>query len=228
MMKLKRMNWQMLVLIACLFSSTAYAQTSGDIQLQIRLRYSDGTAVTDETVILQRLPEGEAQACKTNTIGECTWQVRHGLYQLIFERPLDDVSAVAVSEGGLRGFGITVGDASITYHFTFYSDGHVYFDAAPEAAVPSPIIPEGDILQGGIVSTPPQPVMTDAPIEETPMPEQAVVTDTAVRNPSPRLWRFILLICGGLIIGGGFHLWSRQSTNRKSKIKNRKSESRHD
>lgn len=217
MMKVKRMNWQMLVLITCLFSGTAYAQTSGDIQLHIRLRYSDGTAVTDETILLQRLPEEETQACKTSTFGACTWPVRRGLYQLIFERPLDDISSLAVSEGGLRGFGITVGDTSITYHFTFHSDGHVYFDAAPEAAVPAPIIPVGDLLHGGTLPTktpfPPPHVVEGVTITATPSIAYAAEGDTVVNEKPGRSWQLFLFIAAGLFIGGGLYHWSQAKRN---------------
>jgi len=194
-------------LIGCLFLWTgiAFAQTTGDIQLQIRLRNSDGTAVTGETIILQRLPEEEpiTPDCTTDANGECTWYVKRGLYQLLFERPLDDISALAVAEGGLRGFGITVGEEDITYHFTFHSDGRVYFDAAPEAAVPSPIIPSLDALHSG---TAPTPALNDEPVEETPTPEPANASDTAVDTASGKSWRLILFIGGGLVIGGGLHL----------------------
>jgi hypothetical protein len=211
-MKMKRTSWLILGLMGCLFFGNAFAQTGGDIQLQIRLRHNDGTAVIEETVILQRFPEEESKSrdCTTDVNGICTWFVRRGLYQLLFERPLDDISALALAEGGLRGFGITVGDESITYHFTFHSDGRVYFDAAPEAAVPSPIIPVGDLLHGGTLSTatpspPPHPA-EGVTVSVIPSAEQVAVENTAVNNAPSNPWRFILLISGGLIIGGGIHL----------------------
>lgn len=213
-MKLKRINWIFWGLISYLLlsSGSAFAQTSGDSQLQIRLRNSDGTAVVGETVILQWLPEEEPifPDCTTDAKGECTWYVRRGLYQVLFERPLDDISALAVAEGGLRGLGITVGDEDITYHFTFHSDSRVYFDAAPEAAVPSPIIPIGDTLHGGTAPTAAPPMVNDEPVAETPTPEPTNTPDTAVDTVSGSSWRLILFISGGLVIGGGLHLWSRK------------------
>lgn len=200
-----------------LLAGIAEAQTAGDTRLQIRLRYSDGTAVAGETVILERLPEEEPYPdCTTDANGECTWRVRRGLYQVLFTRPLDDISALAVAEGGLRGFGITVGDEPITYHFTFHSDGRVYFDAAPETAVPSPIIPEGDVLHGGTAPTPTLTVTRDEPVEETATLEPTGVPDTAVDTTSGSSWRLILFIAGGLVIGGGLHFLRLRSGLRLS------------
>lgn len=227
---MKRTHWvaSWLPFWLVLLAGIAEAQTDGDIRLQIRLRYSDGTAVAGETVILQRLPEEEpiAQAlrqaqgdnCETDTNGECTWYVGRGLYQVLFERPLDDISALAVAEGGLRGFGITVGDEDIAYHFTFHSDGRVYFDAAPEAAVPSPIIPVGETLHGGAAPTPVPTSEQRIDVTPTRLPEQAGVEKPDANPTSSTPWRFLLFIGGGLVIGGGLHLWSRkrQSPKRKS------------
>ncbi|MAU00625.1 MAG: hypothetical protein CL608_26065 [Anaerolineaceae bacterium] len=138
---------------------------------------------------------------------------------MLFERPLDNISSLAVAEGGLRGLGITVGDQDIAYHFTFHSDGRVYFDAAPEAAVPSPIIPVGDVLHDGTAPTPTLTVTRDEPVEETPMPEPTSAPDTAVRTTSGSSWRLILFIAGGLVIGGGLHLWSRKKQTSGQKTK---------
>ena len=233
-MRRKQLNWlaSWLPFLLAMFVGIAEAQIADNTRLQIRLRASDGTAVVGETVILERLPEEEPVIleCTTDTHGECIWTVRRGLYQVLFERPLDGISALAVAEGGLRGLGITVGDEDITYHFTFHSDGRVYFDAAPEAAVPSPIIPAGEALHGGIVPTPVLPVVNDELMEEMPTPESTSTPDTAVRTTSGSSWHFILFIGGGLIIGGSLHWWSRhpqQLSNRQSSIKNRKSESPH-
>jgi hypothetical protein len=221
-MEQKRMKWVILIITGWLFLRTGgvLAQPSGDTQLQIRLRYSDGTAVMGERIILQRLPEEEpvlpaprqapGDKCTTDANGECAWIVGRGLYQVLFTRPLDDISALAVAEGGLRGFGVTVGDTSITYYFTFHSDGRVYFDAAPEAAVPSPIIPVGDVLHGGTAPTPTMTVIEDEPVEETPTPEPTSTPDTSARTTSGSLWHLVLFITSGLVIGSGLHLWSRK------------------
>ena len=170
----------------------------------IRLRYDDGTAVTGETVILQRLPEEQdiESTCITDDNGECSWAVGRGLYQVLFTRPLDDISALAVAEGGLRGFGITVGDEPITYHFTFHNDGRVYFDAAPEASAPSPIIPSPDALHGGAAPSPAPSVMGTEAVPGTATPEPTALPETAVETTSGNSWRLILFIGGGLAIGG--------------------------
>ena len=210
--------WLSVWLVA--LAGLAEVQAAGTVRLQIRLRHSDGTAVTGESIILQRLPDEEpvTPTCTTNSEGECTWQVRRGLYQLLFDRPLDDITALALAEGGLNGLGITVGDEPITYSFTFHSDGHAYFDAAPEAAVPSPIIPVGEMLHGGVAPTPTSPAMDDQPLTETPTIEPTTSPETAVDTPPDNTWHFLLFIAGGLIIGGSIHWWSskRQSINRKS------------
>ena len=222
-MRRKQLNWlaSWLPFFLAMLVGVAEAQTAGDTRLKIRLRASDGTAVVGETVILERLPEEEPilPQCTTDAHGECTWYVGRGLYQVLFTRPLDDISALAVAEGGLRGLGITVGDEDITYHFTFHSDGRVYFDAAPEAAVPSPIIPVGDHLHGGTAPTPTLTVIEDEPVKETATPEPTDTPDTAVAPPSGSSWRLILFIAGGLVIGGGLHLWSRKKQTSGQKTK---------
>lgn len=230
-MKQNRMVWMMLVLTGWLIVWTegAFAQASGELDLRIRLRASDGTAVAGETVILERLPEAEPYpACITDNHGQCAWRVGRGLYQVLFARPLDDISALAVAEGGLRGLGVTVGDSSIVYHFTFHSDGRVYFDAAPEAAVPSPIIPVGELLHGGIVPTSRPSDSEGKPAAETPTPAPTKASDATTGPTFSGPWRLLLFIGGGLVIGGGFHRWSRRRQhilNRQSSIANRQSES---
>ncbi|MCA9918841.1 MAG: hypothetical protein KC445_12860 [Anaerolineales bacterium] len=192
-------------------------QAAEPISLTVQLRRSDGTAVTHEPVSLERLPDEEpiTPACQTDTNGRCTWPVGRGLYQLLFERPLDTISELALAEGGLRGFGVTVGEANITYHFTVHSDGRVYFDAAPEAAVPSPVIPVGEALHGGVVPTEvPLAIVTES-VGPTPTPEGVSMPETAVASPSASSpsgsgWRLLLFIGGGLALGGSLHVWSRQ------------------
>ncbi|MFZ1398056.1 MAG: hypothetical protein WAS33_14225, partial [Candidatus Promineifilaceae bacterium] len=168
---------------ACLL--TTPAQAAEPISLTVQLRHSDGTAVTNEPISLARLPDEEpiAPTCLTDTSGRCTWPVGRGLYQLLFERPLDAITELALAEGGLRGFGVTVGDASIVYHFTFHSDGRVYFDAAPEAAVPSPVIPIGEALHGGVGPTQVPLAIVTASVATAPTPEGTLTPDTAVGLP---------------------------------------------
>ncbi|HFQ93665.1 MAG TPA: hypothetical protein ENK32_06625 [Anaerolineae bacterium] len=195
----------------------APARAEGATALRLRLRYADGTAVAGERVVLERLPEEEPvlPVCETDANGECVWYVGRGLYQLLFTRPLDPVSRLATAEGGLTGFGVTVGDEAITYHFTFHSDGRVYFDAAPEAAVPSPIIPEPEALHSGAAPT---PALAGELVEATPIPEPTSAPDTAVAATAGSPWRLILFIGGGLAIGGGLHFWSqkRRKTDEKT------------
>ena len=183
---------------SCLFGAclmTGPAQAAEPVSLTVQLRHSDGTAVIGEPVSLARLPDEEpvTLTCLTDTSGRCTWQVGRGLYQLLFERPLDNISSLAVAEGGLRGFGVTVGDSNIAYHFTFHSDGRVYFDAAPEAALPQPEPIEG--------------IATTA----TPGATRDGMPDAGDENPATESsWQLLLFISGGLIAGGGLHLWSRK------------------
>jgi hypothetical protein len=211
------------------FPGTAGA---GDVELRIQLRDSVGAAVAGETVILQQLPaeESDALTCLTDASGECVWFVGRGLYQVSFTRPLDDVSALALAEGGLQGFGLTVGEEAITYHFTFHSDGRVYFDAVPEAIVPIPLIPSPEALHGGVEAAVNTPAIggdaNGALTNETPTARPSDVQMTAVRSKSGNSWQVIWLIALGLIIGGGLHLWSRRARNSMActAIENRKSQ----
>jgi hypothetical protein len=193
------------------------------VALSVRLRAVDGSPVVGEPVSLQRLPDEEPvlPECTTDTRGMCTWHVGRGLYQVLFSRPLDDVSALALAEGGLRGFGLTVGERAvsegqITYHFTFHTDGRVYFDAAPEAATPAPIIPTPELLHGGIAPTStPEATMTPEPAETEPDGNRADSNSTnspaaEKGEPTGRGWRLLLLIALGTTAGGGLHLWSRR------------------
>jgi hypothetical protein len=218
-MKRKQIRWMIFCLAVWLLFAPDVSQAlgeAGDVELRIRLRDSEGVAVVGETVILARFPEEEAVAptCLTDASGECAWSVGRGLYQVLFTRPLDNISALSLAEGGLRGFGVTVGDTAVTYHFTFHSDGRVYFDAAPESAVPVPVIPSQESLHGGVEAAVHTPVIgRDANGESTneiPTARPSDVQMTAVKSKSGNSWQIILFIALGLIIGGGFHLWSRR------------------
>jgi hypothetical protein len=82
----------------------------------------------------------------------------------------------------MAGFGITVGDAAITYSFTFQDDGHVYFDSTPDATVPSPIMPELEDLHfigGAGAATPTALPGIIALVEAVPTATQASI-ETAV------------------------------------------------
>lgn len=225
------MMWSLLWWLA-LLPGVVLASLQEDTAVHIFLRTADGLAVAGETVILERLPEDEPvlPTCTTDAAGHCTWYVRRGLYQVLFTRPLDDISALAVAEGGLQGLGITVGDEAITYHFTFHSDGRVYFDTTPDADRPTPFIPVGDTWQGGTVPTaaPPDPAPTATnPFTRTMTGEPTPTLDTAVPQATTNSWRLLLFIATGLVLGGGFHWWSRhrqQHPNHQSQIVNRQSE----
>ncbi len=214
-MRRERAIWIVVYVLCVMFTwpgDVARAQEGGGVDLRIRLRASDGSAVVGEPVVLQRLPEEEdiTPACRTDAEGICTWRVRRGLYQLLFDRPLDAVSALAVAEGGLRGLGITVGDAPITYHFTFHRDNRVYFDAAPEAAVPAPIIPESDELHGGVPATAVPSTVTAAPAVAVPTAESTAIPVTTATPAKPSPWRVLFFMGLGLVVGGGLHLWTRK------------------
>lgn len=214
--RLRWENWRRLfrfwVLVGCCWFSVqaaamVLAQDPGSVSVTIKLRSGDGSAIIDEPVILQRLPDFEPAlpACRTDDKGYCTWQVMPGLYQLQFDRPLDEISALALAEGGLSGLGITVGETPITYHITFHSDGRAYFDAAPEAIVPQPIIPIGQMLQGGVLE--PTPIATDAFPEPAPEATAATAAETpSVTVETPR--HLLFYVGGGVLIGLVLYLWS--------------------
>ena len=199
-----------------LLPGVALASLQEETAVHASLRMADGTAVVGETVTLERLPEGNLilPSCFTDANGRCTWYVSRGLYQVLFTRPLDDISSLAVAEGGLQGLGITVGDEAITYHFTFHTDGRVYFDTTPEADRPTPFIPTEAIEQGSIrptvTASSPASLTATLPTTNT-IPVAATPTlDTAVANTPIKAWRVLIFIAVGLIIGGVIHLWSQK------------------
>ncbi|MEI2609560.1 MAG: hypothetical protein V9G20_13105 [Candidatus Promineifilaceae bacterium] len=167
---------------------TAFAQSGddapltirGDVSLTIQLRASDGKPLAGEPIILEQLPDAAAiqPACQTDQNGLCTWFVAPDLYQVQFlAYELDDISALALAEGGLSGLGITVGQAAIRYAFTVQADGHVYFDATPDAAAPTPRLPPQTGLSGGavfssVVDLVMQPATTATPVMLLPEPEK--------------------------------------------------------
>lgn len=217
-----------LMISPLIFVPPVWAQQT--VRLEIRLRDGGGTAVSGEVVTLQRLPEEDAhsQECITNDEGVCTWQVGRGLYQLLFARPLDEVSALELAEGGLRGFGITVGDDPITYHFTLQSNAQIYFDAAPESIIPVPIVPtfephhEETESAPAIVLTAAEPV---AEIELVPVEGTAISLtihelngETAVDSVTNPIWQLLFYIGLGLFIGGTIYAWPK-AARRAAKIK---------
>jgi hypothetical protein len=200
-------------------TSNVLAQEGTTVPLHIRLRAADGSAVVGERVILERFPDEEAISpdCITNATGQCTWYVEPGLYQLLFSRPLDEISALAVAEGGLRGLGLTVGRTAVTYHFTFHSDAYVYFDAAPDAAVPEPVIP-AETHQHGDEETIPELVDTaETPHHHetaTAVPSSVAITATQISAESAgRPWLPLVYIALGLLLGSGLHFLQRYSSS---------------
>ncbi|MBK8989486.1 MAG: hypothetical protein IPM39_26090 [Chloroflexi bacterium] len=113
---------------------TAVAQGETTVQLTIRLRDSNGRALAGEVVKLARLPEETAVACTTDPQGQCAWPVTPGLYQFLFARPLDDISAAILGESGLHGLGVMVGGAP---------NG-----AAPNGETPNGETPNGETPNG--------------------------------------------------------------------------------
>lgn len=166
----------------CFFGLLPVGQVTGQtaVPVTISVRSTDGSPVVGTAVTLLSQPDYTAQTAVTDEAGQALFNLPRGLYEIQFTATLDAVSALAVAEGGLAGFGITVGDGAITYFFTFQDDGHVYFDSAPEAAVPSPIMPDLKDLHfiGGAGAATPTPLMITL-AEATALP----VIETAVGSP---------------------------------------------
>ena len=206
-------------------------ETVEAVSLTVRLRDSEGTAVSGERLVLEQFPEETAVLwgmdvfCTTDARGECTWSAAPGLYQLLCTRPVDEITAVAVAEGGLRGLGVTVGTLPITYHFTFHHDGHVYFDAAPDAARPQPVIPTAADLHHHDEETQPHlPAATaatavpaaptsvntpSAPIETTAVGSTDVGSTDVDRAPS--LLPMLLAAGAGIVVALAAHRWTRHA-----------------
>jgi hypothetical protein len=214
----RSMIWGMWLvwLLGVLLATGGVQAQAGKTSLTLWLRDSQGTAVSGESLLLLGVPEEMSQpaGCVTDADGRCTWSVRRGIYQVIFSRPLDPVSALAVAEGGLRGLGVTVGDTAVAYHFTFHSDGSVYFDAAPETVVPQPLIPTGEMLHGGVWPTPTAPLaaLTAVAMPAGTPPPLSPSVPAAARYPTPaQVARLLFFLGGGLLIGWGFYRYGQQT-----------------
>ena len=170
--------WSMLLLLVW-FGGRGVSD-SPEVALTVQLRAADGQPLAGVTVILERLPDAAAMepACITQNDGTCQWFVLPGLYQVRFPAyTLDDLSALALAEGGLSGLGLTIGDEEIRYGFTVQEDGHVYFDATPDAAAPTPRLPTETDLAGGVfisrvVRGVTEPTTTSTPVTQWPEPEK--------------------------------------------------------
>lgn len=177
----------------------------------IQLREADGSPTVAEDITLQQMDSSIATfspispSCQTDNAGICQWHLSHGLYQLQFNRPLDPFSNIAIGEGGLTGFGITVGTTPITYHFTFQGDGFVYFDTTPENPIPSPFIPKPDHLH--VLST---PTLAINPTATMAMPPFVTISDPPQATARQNRWHIWIYIGIGAGIGIGWHLYNQR------------------
>jgi len=170
------------------------------VTLTIQLRAADGTPLMGESVILEQLPDAAAEGpeCQTNQEGLCTWPVAPGLYQVRFPAyALDDLSALALAEGGLSGLGVTVGESAIRYAFTVQDDGHVYFDATPDAAAPTPRLPTQFGVSGGVVLSPAVSQVTEPQVTATSTQAEANALGTRLQPG----WQMVIAIGGGIFLG---------------------------
>ncbi len=174
------------------------------VTLTIQLRATDGTPLVGEPVLLEQLPDAAAMepACITQNDGTCQWFVLPGLYQVRFPAyTLDDISTLALAEGGLSGLGITVGESAIRYAFTVQADDHVYFDATPDAAAPTPRLPTKTGLSGGVIISPAMSLVTVSQVITTPaVPETQAEANPFVAEPQMG-WQSLIPIGGGIFLG---------------------------
>lgn len=124
-----------------LLLATTYPVQAQSATVTIRIRQENGTPVPLEEVRIVWLPGQEAQMALTDQSGTAQFTLPRGMYEVHFSPPLDEVSLLAVAEGGLSSFGITVGDEAIAYSFVYHSDGRLYFDETPNSESATPIIP---------------------------------------------------------------------------------------
>ena len=186
------------------------------VALEIRVRDAEGNPLAGETIrIALSLSERSGlDQCITDTTGTCHWELGKGIYEVHWDRPMDDLSILTSAENGLNSFGVTVGDEPIAYHFVLHTDSRIYFDAAPNAAIPEPIIPTINTihlhapLEIGVGK-----VEFSAEIALTPTAEPTKQLSETAQQPesdSDSPWRILLLIIIGLLVGGCLHLWSQR------------------
>jgi hypothetical protein len=151
--------------------------------VNVQLRAADGSPIVGTSLQLVAFSAelAQAQPCLTNRAGSCIWPVEAGLYELLSDQPLDALSRYAVAESGLRGLGITVGDAPITYTLTIQPDNFLYFDTAPDALTPVPFIPTE--ANTHLTFTPTATAEVSA-VGEPSQTTENTLTDTTTTNPS--------------------------------------------
>lgn len=209
-----------LILITSLYLAVRDTLAQPTVPVTIALRYADGAPVAGEEVRLTSHPSLTTETAVTNTGGQCVFNISRGLYEVAFTPRLDEVSALAVAEGGLHGFGITVGDEAITYHFTFQANGHVYFDSAPEAVTPVPIKPQLEdmhFIGGAGQPTPtalPATTIPESDTNQSPAPVTATPIP-ALETESSEKWKTLFFISvTGVTIGLiGFMVSKRRHSN---------------
>lgn len=226
MQRMNRLMIAVLFLIALTGwgTRTADAQQSLIVEVTVQLRDATGQPLTGESLTLATFltDVNATMRCQTDADGRCRWAVEPGLYELLSARPLDAVSRLALAEGGLRGYGLTVGETPITYHFVLHSDTRLHFDAAPEAVQPQPIIPVADPDHTHGIAVPTEPPIPPAtasaePTDARATPEEtpwAIATTTRQTSTTGSQLSRILTVIGyiglGLAVGGGLHWWTRR------------------
>ena len=202
------------LILLSLITSPLFAEDF--IPLEISVRDAEGNPLADETVrIALSLSESSTfEPCITDATGVCSWGVEEGVYEVHWDRPMDALSVLTSAENGLNSFGVTVSDEPITYHFVLHTDNRIYFDDAPDAAIPEPIIPTMDTihlhapLESWVEEVEFSAENIPTPTAETAESSTEAAQPIEVDSGSP--WRILLLITVGLFVGGGLHLWSQR------------------
>ncbi|MGB1249620.1 MAG: hypothetical protein ACPG8W_03240 [Candidatus Promineifilaceae bacterium] len=199
-------------LLFMMMPQPVFSFSDGIVSLEIAVRDVHGAPLANEGVRIALPFETDVtnRTCVTDATGRCQWDVESGIYEVYWDRELDVFTQFASAENGLSTFGITVGDAPITYYFVLHTDDQLYFDAAPDATVPEPIIPtEAMLFKHEQVKVPSEGIEVSA--------ETLPTTNTSVEIPSSptNIWHILSFILAGLLIGGGAHLWSQRHAGGK-------------
>ncbi|MBX3061062.1 MAG: carboxypeptidase regulatory-like domain-containing protein [Anaerolineae bacterium] len=184
------------------FFQPLLAWTPTAVPVTLIIRQADGSPAAGETVHLIRHPEMTVYTAVTDATGRCTLTVPRGLYEVGFQATLDGVSALAVAESGLGGFGLTVGETPVTYHFTLQPDSYVYFDGAPDAAIPVPVIPhlaDLHVIGGAGEATPTPLPIAPVPKVTTAAASQAPTVATAKPEPETAVTTTLVILLISLI-----------------------------